>query len=100
MTLEECLQKQEEWSSKTFGHGLRTLGIIKHIRKELLEIEKSPHDLFEWIDVIILALDGYWRHGGDPNNIMKDLTLKQMVNFKRNFPFPKSDDDVSEHLKR
>lgn len=51
------LKSQREWSAKTFGIGLRTVGICKHIRKELLEIEAEPYDLDEWIDVMILAMD-------------------------------------------
>jgi hypothetical protein len=37
---------------------------IKHIKKELDdEIAHDPLDLGEWIDVIILGLDGAWRTG-------------------------------------
>lgn len=52
---------QIEFSERTFGPGARTIGIIDHIRKELVEIEKAPDDLEEWIDVILLAFDGAWR---------------------------------------
>lgn len=79
-------QRQIEWSTKTFGPAPRTLGIIDHIRKELIEIEKSPYDMMEWIDVVILALDGYWRHGGDPRMVMILLDRKQQKNFARSWP--------------
>ena len=41
------LRCQAKWSEKTFGPGERTTGLIDHIRKELVEIEKDPHDLEE-----------------------------------------------------
>jgi hypothetical protein len=62
VTLEDH-RGQREWSEATFGPGVRTLGVTNHIRKELEEIEKDPHDLNEWTDVIILAFDGAWRSG-------------------------------------
>ncbi|WP_368735417.1 dATP/dGTP pyrophosphohydrolase domain-containing protein, partial [Metapseudomonas otitidis] len=50
------LQRQREFSERTFGPGSRAKGVVDHIRKELKEIEASPGDLSEWIDVVILAL--------------------------------------------
>src|SRR5262245_26420143 len=67
------LQRQREWSERTFGPGPRTAGVLDHIRKELREIEAEPTDLREWIDVAILALDGAWRAGFDPDEIIDSL---------------------------
>jgi len=97
--LTKYLERQKEWSIKTFGNGKRTLGIIRHIEKELKEVEEKPNDLTEWIDVIILALDGYWRHGGNTEIIMNILQAKQDNNFTRVYPFPKSEDEPSEHIR-
>lgn len=97
--LTKYLERQKEWSIKTFGNGKRTLGIIRHIEKELKEVEAKPNDLTEWIDVIILALDGYWRHGGNTEIIMNILQAKQDNNFTRVYPFPKSEDEPSEHIR-
>jgi len=97
--LTKFLERQKEWSIKTFGNSKRTLGIIRHIEKELKEVEEKPNDLTEWIDVIILALDGYWRHGGNTENIMNILQAKQDNNFTRVYPFPKSEDEPSEHIR-
>jgi len=95
MDIMEYLNRQRDWSTKTFGDGKRAIGITDHIKKELSEILEDPYDLSEWIDVIILALDGYWRYGGD--NIMDDLVAKQDVNFSRTYEMPESDSHVSEH---
>jgi len=55
------LVRQIAFSFCTFGPGRRTKGVIDHIRRELREIEDEPHRLEEWIDVVLLALDGAWR---------------------------------------
>lgn len=96
-SLEAYLLRQMGWSEEVFGEGLRTKGITAHIRKELEEIEAKPTDLEEWVDVIILALDGYWRHGGNPAHIMTHLQRKQDKNVARKWPKPVSEDLPVEH---
>jgi hypothetical protein len=97
--LETWLDRHIAWSAATFGPGPRTMGILRHIEKELAEIEKNPLDLFEWIDVIILALDGAWRHGHMPSEIVGALFAKQAINFSRDWPPPGPEDQPSEHLR-
>lgn len=80
------LTNQIEWSRKTFGPGDRRNGIVEHIGKELNEILESSGDLEEWIDVVILALDGAWRAGNSPEQIIKALVSKQAKNEGRNWP--------------
>lgn len=79
-------RKQIGWSRLTFGPGHRTKGVIEHIQKELKEIEEKPFDLNEWIDVIILAMDGFWRHGGSAEDLLPYLLVKQMRNMSRTWP--------------
>lgn len=95
------LQQQRDWSLRTFGPGTRTNGILDHIRKELREIESAPHDLEEWIDVVILALDGAWRAGAMPAKIIETLRAKQAKNMARQWPdWRTSDPDKAiEHTK-
>ncbi len=93
----EYLTRQWDWSKRTFGPGRRTLGILAHIRKELLEIEAKPDDLSEWVDVAILAMDGFWRHGGRPEDLLPALQAKQDKNFARTWPTPTSEDEAVEH---
>jgi len=80
------LQRQREWSSKTFGPDARTQGVVDHIRKELNEVLAKPDDLSEWIDVTILALDGAWRAGYSPDAIIGALVAKQTRNEARVWP--------------
>lgn len=97
--IREYNERQRQWSRQTFGDGKRTLGILAHIRKELAEIKAKPDDLEEWIDVAILALDGYWRHGGEPADLMAHLQAKQDKNFARQWPAPGPEDEPTEHVR-
>lgn len=98
-TLESYFARQIEWSRQTFGPAFRTKGVIDHIRKELKEIEQAPHDLSEWIDVVILAMDGFWRHGGEACNLLPALVAKQQKNMARTWPDWRamSEDSAIEH---
>lgn len=59
--LEAHMTRQMVFSRATFGPGTRTEGVIDHIRKELVEIAESNGSPEEWVDVVILALDGLTR---------------------------------------
>ncbi len=82
----EHLERQRSWSAATFGPGRRLGGILQHIRKELKEIEEEPLDLGEWVDVVILALDGAWRAGHKPAEIVAEIKAKQARNEARTWP--------------
>ncbi|MBB3453946.1 hypothetical protein FHT86_002202 [Rhizobium sp. BK313] len=92
-------ERQIAWSRQTFGPALRTKGVIDHIRKELCEIEQDPHDLSEWVDVVILAMDGFWRHGGNAADLFAALLAKQQKNMARTWPDWRtmSEDQAIEH---
>ncbi|TKT45364.1 dATP/dGTP pyrophosphohydrolase domain-containing protein [Rhizobium sp. LC145] len=97
--LVEYFERQIDWSRETFGPALRTNGVIDHIRKELKEIEQDPHDLSEWVDVVILAMDGFWRHGGKAFDLLPALLAKQRKNMSRTWPDWRgmSEDSAIEH---
>jgi hypothetical protein len=76
------LERQRDWSRRTFGPQ-HVAGVIDHIRKELVEIEADPADLGEWVDVVILALDGAWRAGHEPGAIIRAIKDKQARNEAR-----------------
>lgn len=83
---QEHLARQAAFSLATFGPGSRAKGVVDHIRKELCEIEADPADLKEWVDVIILALDGAWRTGATPQQIIDAIVAKQVKNEGRAWP--------------
>lgn len=80
------IDRQRKFSYKTYGPGGRDNGIVDHIRKELVEIEEAPEDLEEWVDVIILAIDGAWRAGFGPQEIIDAIVAKQLKNENRQWP--------------
>ncbi|WYX26509.1 dATP/dGTP pyrophosphohydrolase domain-containing protein [Achromobacter xylosoxidans] len=80
------LARQAEFSVRTFGPGARVAGVCDHIRKELIEVEASGGDLKEWVDVIILGLDGAWRSGATPQEIIAAIVAKQAKNEARTWP--------------
>ena len=80
------LRRQAEFSARTFGPGARTAGVCDHIRKELVEVQADGGPLAEWVDVIILALDGAWRSGATPEQIIAALVAKQTKNEGRHWP--------------
>lgn len=59
--LKQHLLRQMAFSLATFGPGERREGVIDHIRKELVEVEEGHGEAAEWVDVVILALDGLTR---------------------------------------
>jgi ribosomal protein S27AE len=80
------LERMREFSLRTFGPGLRTFGVIDHIAKEFDEIREKPDVIDEWVDVIILGLDGAQRTGVPVQDIIDALIAKQGVNEKRAWP--------------
>jgi hypothetical protein len=95
------LHRHRIFSAPRFGPGARTAALIDHIRKELMEIEQAPTDLEEWVDVLILALDGAWRAGYTPGEIVSALKAKQSKNECRQWPdWRTADPDTAiEHIR-
>jgi hypothetical protein len=95
------LSTQNKFSNDTFGPGMRTKGVVAHIRSELDEIEKDPTDLTEWIDVAILAFDGAWRTGATPDEIWDAYVAKLEKNMAREWPDWRTmdEDKPIEHVK-
>ena len=98
----EHLRRQRAFSLRTFGPGSRVEGIINHIRKELDEVLSSPCDINEWIDIVLLALDGAWRADYSPRQIAEALAIKQSINEVRTWPDWRSvpEGQPIEHLKQ
>lgn len=80
------LERQLAFSLRTFGPGQRTAGVLAHLRKELAEVEETPDDLVEWVDLMMLSFDGALRRGFTPEQICKTLTTKLAINEGRRWP--------------
>ena len=101
MNLIEYLTRQKHFSVKVFGPGTRLNGILDHIRKEMVEVETTPSDVKEWIDIVILAFDGAMRAGHSPKEVVAAMIEKQEENICREWPDWKtlSPDVAIEHIK-
>lgn len=100
--LQTYIERHRDWSRETFGPNDRRAGVLAHIRKELVEIEDSGgDDVEEWVDIMILAIDGAWRAGHDPGKIAATLLVKQEKNKARQWPDwrEKRDDEPIEHVR-
>lgn len=82
----ELLERQWEFSQRTFGPSPRAGRVLDHIRKELEEVEASPEDPIEWADVLLLAFDGAMRAGHTPQTICDALSTKFSINEQRDWP--------------
>lgn len=80
------LDEQREWSDATFGPGARTAGVLDHLKKELHEVEAKPDDLEEWIDLIVLAVDGATRQGYSGIEVIEAYHKKMAKNRRRTWP--------------
>ena len=115
MDLKQHLLRQMAWSHATFGPGQRLEGLLDHLRKELVEVEESNGSPEEWVDVVILALDGLTRsiiftdsidHRADPEFSSQQactlIKVKQSRNEAREWPdFRVADKNKAiEHVKK
>ena len=100
MTIKEYIQEHQEWSLKTFGEGNHTEGLLKHIEKEVEEVRRFPHNLLEWMDIIILAFDGAGREGYTPEQIASALIEKQNINRGREWPKITDASQPTEHVRK
>jgi hypothetical protein len=94
--LASYVKDHRAWSEQTFI-GTTAVGITKHIEKECIEVRAKPDDLEEWIDMIILSIDGYWRHGGVPEELLPRLRAKQRKNMSRKWVSTGNPDEPVEH---
>jgi hypothetical protein len=86
MDLIEHLHRQREFSLRTFGPGDRLDGVLDHIAKEIVEVRGSGGDLTEWVDLVMLSLDGAWRSGASPEQVAAAITAKLARNESRTWP--------------
>lgn len=112
MDLKQHLIRQMAFSHATFGPGRRTNGVVDHIRKELKEVLDADGDSYEWVDVVILALDGLTRqlaysgeHRANPDLVAENAVAmilgKQARNEARSWPDWRTADreKAIEHIK-
>lgn len=108
------LHRQAVFSKTTFGPGARTEGVLDHISKEIEEVKTARaggERIYEWTDIVILALDGLLRDIANtyPEDnyetvaqiAMEFIRNKQVTNEMRDWPdWRKSDPNKAiEHVR-
>ena len=58
---QNMMANAHNWSLNTFGPGPRMEGVLDHIAKESEEVALSGGSGDEWIDLVILSIDGFLR---------------------------------------
>jgi len=97
-TIEQFVVAHSAWAVRKFPDQT-TEGICKHIEKELIEVRAcNGKDLVEWIDVIMLALDGYGRNGGTPEALLPLLDFKLNKNIDRVWAVQTDPNQPVEHI--
>lgn len=94
----DFLLRKREWSLRTFGADYPLHKVLAHLHKEIEEIRQEPCDLTEWIDAILLSIDGFWRAGGDLRQLEEMLRTKHAINEWREWPEPTPDEPTC-HVK-
>jgi len=89
MTIKRYIRHLHKWAVKMFGEGPRVEPVLKHIESELAEIRGNPTDIMEWVDVIMLAMDGACRAGHSPKEISDALQAKLVLNRIREWDAPR-----------
>lgn len=94
--VDNFLKKQREFSCEKFGEEYPLASVLKHLRKETLEIEEKPSDLEEWADAFLLLMDGLWRSGFTFSQLFSAAKAKLEKNKKRSWK--KGSDGVIVHV--
>ena len=86
MNLKQHLIRQMVFSKATFGPGKRTNGVLDHISKEIDEVRESNGSPEEWVDLVILSLDGLTRAlwGDNEDGWSADIAAEQAVSLIKN----------------
>jgi hypothetical protein len=86
---DDTVERAFRIQSRQFGDRQeRTSGVVDHIKKEADEAKARPSDLVEWADIILLAIDGYRRNGGQSDKLLSLLEAKLDIVAGRTYPDP------------
>jgi hypothetical protein len=97
--LGEVVVEQSNFSQKTFGADTvrGPIASLEHLREEVEEVIKSPHDLEEYADCMLLIIDASRRAGFDISDVLKACREKQEKNKLREWV--KSSNDPNAYYK-
>lgn len=92
---------QAEWSQATFGLDSERgpIGPLKHLAKEVAEVQKNPTDLMEFVDCLFLIFDSTRRAGFTFDDLRKAAWQKLEINKARKWQTPPKGDEAIEHVR-
>lgn len=91
------IERKREHSSRVFGNQSYE-GALDHLILEISEIRDAPGDVTEWADALLLALDGAWRAGHEPQAIIDAVHNKQVRNEVRTWQKPADPTKAIKHV--
>ena len=102
-TFSDLYSRHANWSRETFGpDSVRgATGPLKHLEKEVKEVQEAPGDIYEYVDCLFLVLDASRRSGFTKEQLIHAAYQKLEANKKRSWPDWKtaSLDNPMEHIK-
>ncbi len=107
MNFTNRLSRVVRWGRETHGEGDKQERLLNHIALEIEEVRESEGSPTEWVDLVILALDGLTRSYGDVTPLIaatkaaEEIERKWDKNTTRDWPDPKKhpDDKPMEHIR-
>lgn len=99
--LADFWREQALWSQETFGSDAERgpTGPLKHLAKEVAEVQKDPTDLMEFVDCLFLIFDSTRRAGFEFEQLRKAAWQKLEINKARKWQKPSSPDEAVEHVR-
>jgi hypothetical protein len=99
-SIAELWTKHSEWSDATFGIVAERgpIGPLKHLELEAREAQAAPHDIEEYADIFLLALDSARRAGFSASALIQWAFAKVAKNALREWPKGAPDEAV-EHVR-
>jgi len=87
-TFTDLVNRQRTWSTTQFGESVDLPRILNHITEATGDVEKEPARLHNWIDIVLLAMDGAWRAGHSPKEVVQAIQDVQVRNIMRDWQNP------------
>jgi hypothetical protein len=94
----ELWREQEAFSEATFP-GITPLAVARHLRSEADELIASPTDRLEWVDALLLSIDGARRAGMTCDELLALAFRKIEINRQRQWPAVVDVNESVEHIR-
>ena len=94
----KVMENWAKWSDSVWGENRPPNGTVNHLVEEAAELAENPTDIMEYVDVIMLAVDGLRQAGFDFAEFTDAAIKKLAINKAREWG-PVDENGVSRHVK-